>query len=83
MIFYACGRRKILRIFLPWNKGDDDLDLSCDELYANGETVEPPFDGLMAFTDATKLWELNESTLRKTISYGKLVSGVEACKFCK
>ena len=28
-----------------WN---DDLDLSCDELYANGETVNPLFDGLMA-----------------------------------
>lgn len=61
-----------------WN---DDLDLSCDELYANGETVETPFDGLMAFTDATKLWGLNESTLRKAISYGKLVNGVDACKF--
>lgn len=61
-----------------WN---DDLDLSCDELYANGETVETPFDGLMAFTDATKLWGLNESTLRKAISYGELVNGVDACKF--
>lgn len=35
-----------------WN---DDLDLSCDELYENGETVKTPFDGLIAFTDATQL----------------------------
>ena len=63
-----------------WN---DDLDLSCDELYANGETVKTPFDGLMAFTDATQLWGLNESTLRKAISYGKLVNGVDACKYGK
>lgn len=63
-----------------WN---DDLDLSCDELFANGETVKTPFDGLMAFTDATQLWGLNESTLRKAISYGKLVSGVDACKYGK
>ena len=63
-----------------WN---DDLDLSCDELYANGEAVKTPFDGLMAFTDATQLWGLNESTLRKAISYGKLVNGVDACKFGK
>ncbi len=63
-----------------WN---DDLDLSCDELFANGTTVTTPFDGLMAFTDATELWGLNESTLRKAISYGKLVNGVDACKYGK
>lgn len=50
-----------------WN---DDLDLSCDELFKNGKTVKTPFDGLIAFTDATKLWGLNESTLRKAISQG-------------
>ena len=63
-----------------WN---DNLDLSCDELYTNGRTVKSPFDGLIAFTDATELWGLNESTLRKAISYGKLVNGVDACKFGK
>ena len=63
-----------------WN---DDLDLSCDELFANGKTVDTPFDGLMAFTDATQLWGLNESTLRKAIAYGKLVNGVDACKYGK
>ncbi|MGI6602991.1 MAG: DUF2442 domain-containing protein [Saccharofermentanales bacterium] len=65
---------------IVWN---DELDLSCDELFENGETVETPFDGLMAFTDATELWGLNESTLRKAISYGKLIEGVDACKFGK
>lgn len=63
-----------------WN---DDLDLSCNELFENGETVRTPFDGLIAFTDATQLWGLNESTLRKAISYGKLVNGVDACKYGK
>ena len=62
---------------------DDDLDISCDELWANGTAVETPFDGLMAFSDATALWCLNESTLRKAISYGKLVNGVDVCKFGK
>ena len=61
---------------IVWN---DDLDLSCDELFANGETVATPFDGLMAFTDATQLWGLNESTLRKAIAYGKLVNGGYGC----
>ena len=63
-----------------WN---DDLDLSCDEIFENGETIETPFDGLIAFTDATQLWGLNESTLRKAIAYGKLVNGVDACKYGK
>ena len=62
---------------------DDELDLSCDELYANGKPIKTPFDGLLSFTDATRLWGLNESTLRKAISYGKLVSGVDACKYGK
>lgn len=65
---------------IVWN---DDLDLSCDELWENGIKVETPFDGLIAFSDATELWGLHESTLRKAISYGKLVNGVDVCKFGK
>ena len=65
---------------IVWN---DELDLSCDELWENGVTVETPFDGLMAFSDATEIWGLNESTLRKAIAYGKLVNGVDVCKFGK
>ncbi|MGN1117338.1 MAG: DUF2442 domain-containing protein [Acutalibacteraceae bacterium] len=63
-----------------WN---DELDLSCDELWENGVEVKTPFDGLIAFSDATELWGLNESTLRKAISYGKLINGVDVCKFGK
>lgn len=62
---------------------DDELDLSCDELWEHGVQVGTPFDGLMAFSDATQLWGLNESTLRKAITYGKLVNGVDVCKFGK
>lgn len=65
---------------IVWN---DDLDLSCDELWENGVQVETPFDGLMSFADATQLWGLNESTLRKAITYGKLINGVDVCKFGK
>jgi len=63
-----------------WN---DNLDLSCDELFENGKTVKTPFDGLIAFTDATQLWGLNESTLRKAVSYGKLRNGIDVCKYGK
>ncbi len=65
---------------IVWN---DDIDLSCDELWANGTTVKTPFDGLLAFSDATRIWDLNESTLRKAVSYGKLINGVDVCKFGK
>ena len=63
-----------------WN---DEIDIACDEFFFNGETVKTPFDGLIAFSDATLIWGLNESTLRKAISYGKLINGQDVCKFGK
>lgn len=63
-----------------WN---DELDLSCNELFENGKVIRTPFDGLMAFSDATQLWGLNESTLRKAIVYRKLVNGIDICKYGK
>ena len=77
---FACVSVDVGGYGIVWN---DELDLSCDELWDNGVCVETPFDGLMAFSDATELWGLNESTLRKAISYGKLVNGVDVCKFGK
>ena len=63
-----------------WN---DDIDISCDELFENSKKIDTPFDGLMAFSDATDIWDLNESTLRKAITYGKLINGIDVCKFGK
>ena len=63
-----------------WN---DDIDLSCDELWENGVEVKTPFDGLMSFADASALWGLSESTLRKAISYGKITPGIDAHKYGK
>lgn len=65
---------------ISWN---DDIDLSCDELFYGGKTINSPFDGLIAFTEACQLWGLNESTLRKAVTYGKLVDGIDACKYGK
>ena len=77
---FACVSVDVGGYGIVWN---DDLDLSCDELWENGVQVDTPFDGLMAFSDATELWGLNESTLRKAIAYGKLINGVDVCKFGK
>lgn len=63
-----------------WN---DEIDISCDELFESGKQKATPFDGLMAFSDATEIWGLNESTLRKAITYGKLINGIDVCKFGK
>ncbi len=65
---------------ISWN---DDIDLSCDELFFNGETIKTPFDNLIALSDATILWGLNESTLRKAISYNKLREGIDVMKYGK
>ena len=65
---------------IVWN---DDLDLSCDELWEHGRKIETPFDDLISFADASELWNLSESTLRKAVSYGKIVSGTDARKFGK
>ena len=65
---------------IVWN---DDIDLSCEELWENGVEVKTPFDGLISMADATTIWGLNESTLRKAIAYGKLVNGVDVCKYGK
>ena len=77
---FACVRADTGGYGVVWN---DDLDLSCEELWERGVAVKTPFDGLMAFGDATVLWGLNESTLRKAIAYGKLINGVDACKYGK
>ena len=63
-----------------WN---DELDLSCDELWENGETVLTPFDGIISFADAAAIWNLNESTLRKAVAHGRLVRGIDVCKYGK
>ena len=63
-----------------WN---DELDLSCDELWENGKEIDTPFDGLLALSEATDMWNLNESTLRRAISYGKLIAGSDVKKYGK
>ena len=60
-----------------WNK---EIDLACDDLFYDGKIVKSKFDGLIAARDATEIWGLNESTLRKAIQYGKLKRGIDVSK---
>lgn len=65
---------------VSWN---DDLDLDGEELYVNGTAASTPFDRLLSFSEATELWGLSESTLRKAVAYRKLVEGIDVQKFGK
>lgn len=65
---------------ISWN---DDIDIDCEELWINGQKEETPFSGLLAFSDATAIWKLSESTLRKAVMYGKLCNGMDVLKFGK
>ena len=49
-------------------------------MFYDGITIESRFDGLIAASDATEIWGLNESTLRKAIQYGKLKRGIDVSK---
>ena len=61
----------------------DEIDLDGAEIWANGTPASSPFDGMLSFGDATALWGLNESTLRKAVSYRKLADGIDVKKFGK
>lgn len=61
----------------------DDLDIDGEELWVNGTDVSTPFDNLISFAEATAMWHLSESALRKAIAYGKLKQGIDAQKFGK
>lgn len=65
---------------VSWN---DDLDLSADEIFFHGKAVSTPFEGLLSFADATSLWGLSESALRKAVAYRRLVDGIDVKKYGK
>ena len=54
---------------IVWN---DELDISCNELWNNGVTLKTSFDNLLSFIDASTLLNLSESTLRKAVFYRKI-----------
>lgn len=63
---------------IVWN---EDIDLDAEEIRVNGKDTQTAFSDLIALSDATVLWGLSESTLRKAISYGKLKTGIDVFNF--
>ena len=62
---------------------DNNVDLGCEELWRNGKDTKSIFDGLLSASDAAALWHIDESTLRKALSDGRLREGTDAMKFGK
>ena len=62
---------------------DDKIDLSADELWEKGKIVKTRFDNLLSIGEATKMWNLDDSTIRKAIARGKFVNGIDTQKFGK
>lgn len=62
---------------------DDQIDISADEIWENGIVVKTNFDNLLSIGEATKLWNLDDSTIRKAIARGKFVNGIDTQKFGK
>ena len=77
---FALAKADVGGYGIVWN---EDVDIDAEEIWQNGEEVKTPFSNLLAMSDATELWHLNESTLRKAIAYGKLKEGIDVCKFGK
>lgn len=42
-----------------------------------------PFDGLLSFAEAAEIWKVDQSTLRKAVSDGRLKPGRDCRKFGK
>ncbi|MCM1336010.1 MAG: helix-turn-helix domain-containing protein [Bacteroides sp.] len=65
---------------VAWN---EDIDISECEIWENGETVATPFDSLLSFAEASELWGIDDSTLRKAVASRKLIENVDVRKFGK
>lgn len=62
---------------------DDKIDLFADEIWEKGKNVKTHFDNLLSIGEATKMWNLDDSTIRKAIARGKFVNGIDTQKFGK
>lgn len=77
---FMCGQVDTGGYGIVW---DDQIDISADEIWENGITVKTSFDNLLSIGEATKLWNLDDSTIRKAIARGKFVNGIDTQKFGK
>lgn len=52
-------------------------------MYSLLEIASPPFNGLLSFGEAAKIWNIDQSTLRKAVTAKRLIDGRDCRKFGK
>ena len=65
---------------IAWN---EDIDISECELWECGVPYSTPFDGLISFSEAAGRWGIDDSTLRKAVTSGRLIENIDVKKFGK
>lgn len=65
---------------IAWN---EDIDISECELWECGVHYSTPFDGLISFSEAAERWGIDDSTLRKAVTNGRLIENLDVKKFGK
>ena len=62
---------------------EDGTKIDSSKLWQAGKPIRTRFDGILSFADASSIWGLGESALRKAVARGKLKSGIDAVKYGK
>lgn len=61
----------------------DGQDIAPHELYDNSIPYISPFDELLSFSEAAERWNIDDSTLRKAVTSGRLIENLDVKKFGK
>lgn len=63
-----------------WN---EEIDLAIEEVWKKGITTATAFNSLLSMKEATDMWGLEGSTLRKAIQHKRFIIGQDVYKFGK
>lgn len=61
----------------------DGQDIAPHELWDNSVPYVSAFNGLMSFSEAASKWSIDDSTLRKAVTSGRLIENIDVKKFGK
>lgn len=79
-LFYRAKVDNLGGLGIVWN---DQIDLSSEDFWEDGQIIEKPFDDLMSLSDASEIWEMAESTLRRAIQRKIFLPHDDVMKFGK
>jgi len=79
-LFYQAHLSCDIDYAVIWN---ENIDLSSEEIWENGAVTGTAFSELISMREATEMFGLNQSTIRKAIKCGRFVIGEDVFKFGK